>query len=63
MGSKKKAIQPLAFTIRDAAILASISEAFVRKLIRAGKIRAVRVGWVWRIPRAEIERICQEGTA
>lgn len=38
-----------------------ISRQYVHKLILDGKIKAIKIGTKWRIPREEIERVKQEG--
>jgi excisionase family DNA binding protein len=50
------------FTCEEAAQSAAISLAMVRKLIRTGKLRAVRIGRCVRVPASELDRIVHEGT-
>ena len=38
-----------------------ISEGLVRALIREKRLRALRLGRVWRVPRSEMERFLKEG--
>lgn len=52
--------EPLAFSIRQTAHAAQVSETFIRAVIRTGKLRAVKLGRCWRIPRSEILRLCGE---
>jgi excisionase family DNA binding protein len=56
----QKQLQPLAFSIRQAACAAQVSETFMRAVIRTGKLRAVNLGRCWRIPRSEVLWICGE---
>jgi len=51
-------LEPLAFSIQQTAQLAQVSESFIRKMLRRKQLAGVRVGWVWRIPRQEVMRIC-----
>ena len=56
-------IEPLVFTLKQTARLIGISELGVRRLVRTGRLKAVRIGpRGWRVPKAEVLRICQEGT-
>ena len=43
-------VQPLAFTIREAAHRLGVSERTVRRAIAAGKLRVVRLGRCVRVP-------------
>jgi excisionase family DNA binding protein len=51
-------LQPLAFSCTQTAKLAQVSPGLIRKLIRLGKVRGVRIGNCWRVPKAEVMRIC-----
>jgi excisionase family DNA binding protein len=51
-------LKPLAFSCAQAATLAQVSPGLIRKLIRAGKIKGVRIGKCWRVPKSEVLRIC-----
>ncbi len=51
-----------AFTCHEAAQAAAISVPMIRKLIRIGKLRAVRIGRCVRIPKGELDRIIDAGT-
>jgi excisionase family DNA binding protein len=42
-------------TVRETAKLLQINEAAVRKLLRAGELRASKVGRLWRIRMAAVE--------
>ena len=33
------------------------SEATLRRMIRLGRLRAVKVGSTWRVPQSEVERV------
>jgi excisionase family DNA binding protein len=50
--------ETLAFTYRDVAHAASISERMVKKLVRSGRLRVVRIGRSVRVPRSELQRLC-----
>lgn len=49
-------------TLPEAALLARVSQDTMRRMIKAGRLRAVRVGAQWRIPADEIDRLLGEGT-
>ena len=53
-------LKPMAFSIRQTAHAAQVSETFIRAVIRTGKLRAVKLGRCWRIPRSEVLRMCGE---
>ena len=42
-------------TLAEAAEALRVSQATVRRLIERGELRAVRVGRLWRVPRAAVE--------
>lgn len=46
-------------TTREVAKLLRISDETVRRQIRTGKIRAVKVGKQWLVPGAELNRILE----
>ncbi len=48
----------LAFTYKEAAHAASISEPMVRKLVRAKQLEVVRIGRCVRIPKDALLRLC-----
>lgn len=50
------------FTCQEAAQSAGISIGMIRKLIRIGKLRAVKIGRCVRIPDAELQRLLSQGT-
>lgn len=43
--------------IKQAAKELGLSEKTIRSHINSGKIKAVRIGWVWRISEEEIKRL------
>ena len=49
----------LFLSYREAANEARLSVSMIRKLIRNKKLRVVRFGRAARIPRAELEKLCQ----
>jgi len=48
------------FSIKRAARQLQVSEKFLRKLQRTGRLRIVRLGRVIRVSEAELERLCRE---
>ncbi len=50
-------------TIHEAAAELRIHVETLRRWIRAGRLRAVKVGVKILVPRSEVERILSEGTA
>jgi len=48
-------------SVRDTARAMRVSINTVRKWIREEKLRAVKMGWSYRIERDELERIKKEG--
>ena len=51
-------VEKLAFSYRETAKAAGISESMVRKLVRAGKLEAVRIGRARRVSREALLRLC-----
>lgn len=49
------------YKLSEAALLLNVSESWIDKKIREGKITAIWLGGVRRITEAEIERITKEG--
>jgi len=49
------------FSIRETAIYFAVSEATIRKFVVSKKIKTISLGNVYRIPRAEIEKIKETG--
>jgi excisionase family DNA binding protein len=54
-------IQPLAYTIRECAEALRISERTVRRAIATGKLRAIRVGRLVRVPAASLRQFVERG--
>ena len=50
-----------ALSRREAAALLGVSEGMMIKLVRLGRVGAIRIGKCVRIPRTEINRILREG--
>ena len=50
-----------ALSRREAAGLLGISEGMMIKLVRLGRVGAIRIGKCVRIPRDEIDRILKQG--
>lgn len=51
----------LLFSPEEVAAAISFHPESVRRLIRDGKIAAVKVGSLWRVPAAVLQRIAAEG--
>ena len=51
------------FTLNEAADALGISWQTARRWAAAGQIRTIRMGRLVKVPRAEIERLVNEGTA
>jgi len=51
-------VEPLALSIDQVAMQLQIHTNTVRRMLRAGSIRGVRIGKAWRIPRSELLRLC-----
>jgi|GraSoiStandDraft_32_1057276.scaffolds.fasta_scaffold2359517_2 excisionase family DNA binding protein len=54
--------EKIAFTCRETAGAVGISVPMVRKLVRLGKLEAVKIGRCVRIPASEIKRLVKSGT-
>jgi excisionase family DNA binding protein len=54
-------MEPLAVDVREAARLTSLSVFTIRRYIKRGALRAVRVGRRVLVPVAECERVAKEG--
>jgi excisionase family DNA binding protein len=50
--------EPLALSIEQVAMQVQVHTNTIRRMIRAGSIKGVRIGRAWRIPRSEVLRIC-----
>lgn len=48
--------------VQQAAEKLGLAQGTIRRFIREGRIKAVKVGRDWRIKESEIERILEEGT-
>ena len=48
-------------TVTQVSEALDISEGLVRALIREKRLRALRLGRIWRVPRSEMERFLKEG--
>ena len=49
------------FTVTQVSAALGISEGLVRALIREKRLRALRLGRIWRVPRSELDRFLKEG--
>ena len=59
--SSRSSTTPLAYTLQQFCEQIGVSRSLVYKLIKAGKIRSIRVAGRRLIPVAEAERIVREG--
>ncbi len=46
---------------REVAELLRVHRVTVTEWIRAGRIKAIRVGRLWRIPESEVRRLLEQG--
>ena len=53
---------PELFSVREASVRLGVSRSTVRKLVREGKLRVVRINWQLLLPSAEIYRLASRGT-
>ena len=51
------------FTPEEAAEVLGVSAYTVGQWLRAGKIRGVKVGRLWRVPESALDEVAQRGTA
>lgn len=50
------------YSIEEAAGVMGISPITLGKWLRAGKVRGVKLGRVWRIPESALDEIAKSGT-
>ncbi len=57
-----KAAEPITVmvSVREAARASALSEVHMRRLIKAGSVRAVRIGRAVRVPVSELRRLAGE---
>lgn len=48
-------------SLRKLATILGISKTYAHKLVTEGKIKAIKVGTIWRVPLEEVERVTREG--
>ena len=51
------------YTVEEAAEELKISARTLGDWLRAGKIRGVKVGRLWRVPESALDEVAQRGTA
>lgn len=51
----------IAVSIKEAAKMLDLSEMTVRRMVKAGKMPAKKIGQQWRIPVADLEKWLREG--
>jgi excisionase family DNA binding protein len=44
-------------TVKEASELLRVTKVTLYKLIKNGEISAIRLGWVWRIPKEDIQKL------
>ncbi len=49
------------YSLKDAAILLGVHVNTIRRWIKEGKIKAVKMGKNWKIPSEEMNRVSKEG--
>ena len=50
------------YSIEEAAAVMGISPITLGKWLRAGKVRGVKLGRIWRIPESALDEIAKSGT-
>ena len=55
--TSQKSEKPLFLTIPEAAAIAGLSRAYVRRAVEAGTLKAIRDGRRWRIRRTDLEAL------
>lgn len=58
---EKKKVEPLAYSVREAAKILGMSHTWMDKHVRSGAINSVKMLGVRRVTKAEIDRILDEG--
>lgn len=48
-------------TVQEVAVLLRVSDESVYRLCRNGRLRATRVGGLWRIPREAVDELLRAG--
>ena len=59
--SSESQFPKLSMSTREAAQALGVREAAIRRLIIEKRLPALRIGWKWLIPVAELERLVREG--
>lgn len=49
------------YTVKEVAEMFSVATSTIRKKLRKGDLKGIKIGKVWRIKRTEIQRYCKEG--
>jgi excisionase family DNA binding protein len=57
------ALEPMAYTIREAAQAVRLSERTIRRAISSGKLQAVRIGRAVRVPRESLRTLLSPALA
>ena len=47
------------YSVNQVAEILSVHRKTIINWIEAGRINAVKIGWIWRIPEEEVEKIKQ----
>jgi excisionase family DNA binding protein len=59
---KGSSLEPVMVRPDDVAKILGVHSSTIRRWLRAGRIRGVKISRTWLIPRAEVERILSSGT-
>lgn len=51
------------YSVKEIADILKVHELTINRYIKAGKIKAVKIGSVWRVEKTEVERIIKYGIA
>ena len=58
---RRQAMESIGYSVKEVAEGLRVSMGFMRRVIKKGLIKTVRLGHVYRVPRDEYDRICREG--
>ena len=59
----KKAPDREYYSVKDIALKLNLTTAWISQLCKDGRLKAIKIGKVWRIPKIEWEKIQNEGLA
>ena len=49
------------YTVQDVMVLLAIADETIYRYIKSGKLRAIRVGGLWRIPTEALDEFLKKG--